>query len=452
MEAIEDPVTVRRSNTRPVVPHGHAALIDDHLDRRAGRGELVGVAEQVADRSLEQAGVALDHARVGVHRDRPIGAAPETIDRSLGDTAQLQPNEGFGVLVVGGQLDQLAEQLVELAQLGLDRRQHGGAVLGIQPVGALEEGDVGPQARQRRAQLVARVVHETVLLLAAGGQRIEHLLETAREGADLVGAVDLDRGRQVVGVGDGGGRRREAPQRAGGLSGDEEPHGRSERRHHEADQDHPVAERVQDAGGLLDRPCDLHGTAAGNGHRVEAVVDPVDRDVAEQVLLVGVAVVFAVERLGDHHIALAHRQGDLGLRGRDLAVGVEGLHDRIGVERKVQLDAIGPRGLPPPAISGWLAAAFDDVGRASLEELVGLGGQFGVGGPEDEKRHDGDAGCGEQTEEQCQSGAKAHGSIGRMAYPMPRLVWITRSAPPSSSLRRRYPTWTSSDFDEVSKS
>ena len=46
--------------------------------------------------------------------------------------------------------------------------------------------------------------------------------------------------------------------------------------------------------------------------------------------------------------------------------------------------------------------------------------------------------------------AKAHGS--RSAYPTPRTVWISRGLPPASVLRRRYPMYTSSEFDAKPKS
>ena len=71
---------------------------------------------------------------------------------------------------------------------------------------------VRPQARERCAQLVAGVLHETLLLGARQGEGVEHLAERGTEPADLVAA-----GARHLDVETAGRARRPRPPSSGGA-------------------------------------------------------------------------------------------------------------------------------------------------------------------------------------------------------------------------------------------
>ena len=87
-----------------------------------------------------------------------------------------------------------AGQLVELAD---DVGAQVGQVLGREPIGVLEHLDVRAQARDRRAQLVARVGDEVALRRGRALERVERAVEAAREACQLVTAGLLEPVREV---------------------------------------------------------------------------------------------------------------------------------------------------------------------------------------------------------------------------------------------------------------
>ena len=81
---------------------------------------------------------------------------------------------------------------------------------GRQPLRVLERLDVRAQARDRRAQLVARVGHEVALRLDRALERVERGVEAAREARQLVAALGFDALRGVGVAGELLGAPREA--------------------------------------------------------------------------------------------------------------------------------------------------------------------------------------------------------------------------------------------------
>ena len=132
-----------------------------------------------------------------------------------------------------------------------------------QPVGVLEHLDVRAQARDRRAQLVARVGDEVALRLDRALERVERRVEAARQARELVVALDLEPLREV-----GVGRQRLGAAR-------EARDGRERRARDDA------AERGRDAG-CRRRPRRAGRAAAGAARRRprSAAARPAPRRVA----------------------------------------------------------------------------------------------------------------------------------------------------------------------------
>ena len=104
--------------------------------------------------------------------------------------------------------------------------------------------ELGAHRRQRRAQLVARVAHQPALACEAGLEPVEHLVQRAAEGTDLVARLGYRQSLGRVALAD---RRRPAahplhgPQRRPGdlVAGE----GRDQQRERQRDQQQPVRER-----------------------------------------------------------------------------------------------------------------------------------------------------------------------------------------------------------------
>ena len=103
---------------------------------------------------------------------------------------------------VGGELHQLRDEIGELAQLESVSVDQLGALRVVERSGPAQEVDVGAQRGERRAQLVAGVHHEPLLLLARRVQRVQHRVEARGQPAELVAPLDLDGVGEVLGLGD----------------------------------------------------------------------------------------------------------------------------------------------------------------------------------------------------------------------------------------------------------
>ena len=116
-------------------------------------------------------------------------AALRALDQRGDDAVDADVVEHAPGLAAARELDDVADQRRQLVELGDDvRAQRGALVLG-QPVGVLERLDVRPQARDRRAQLVAGVGDEVALGLDRALERVERGVEAPREPGELVVAA-----------------------------------------------------------------------------------------------------------------------------------------------------------------------------------------------------------------------------------------------------------------------
>ena len=136
-------------------------------------------------------------------------AAAGAVGCPVGDVDQTHRLHRLVVAGFGGQLDQLVDQVGELAGLAVEVGEQLLASVRRQLLeAAAQHRDVGAQAGERRAQLVAGVLHQLVLLVLAALQRLQHAGEGAAQLARLVGAVDRHLDVEPAGAGNhaGGGR------------------------------------------------------------------------------------------------------------------------------------------------------------------------------------------------------------------------------------------------------
>ena len=132
-----------------------------------------------------------------------------------------------------------------------------------------------------RAQLVAGVLDELVLLAAGVGQRPEHGVEGPGQAPDLVVALDGDGGGQVLGGGHLLGGVGQGPDRAGDAAGHQPTDGAGQGGAGQGDQEQAPAESGEDVVGLGQLPGDLHGAARLEVGGEDPEVDAVDGDRAQ---------------------------------------------------------------------------------------------------------------------------------------------------------------------------
>ena len=185
-------------------------------------------------------------------------AALGALDELAHDLVDADVVDDVARLRAARELDHVADERRQLVELRDDVGAQARALLLGQAVGVLQHLDVGAQARDRRAQLVARVGHEVALRLGRSLERVERRVEAAAEARELVLALDLEPLREVGVRGQRLGLAREARD------------GRQRRaRHHAAehgrDEDAAAADREQDQEQLAHRPVDL-GQRAGDLH------------------------------------------------------------------------------------------------------------------------------------------------------------------------------------------
>ena len=224
----------------PVVADRQVAVPERHLDRAARAGSTsprcrAGSRSRArgspASRPSSSARARPRNGHVGVVAHR----APDRVLRE-----QVEPHllERVVLLLAARQLGQLGDQRRHLGELrdhvvrAACSRSSGGR-LGPRR----EHLDVRPQARQRRAQLVRRVLDELALPLLRLVERLEHRVERRGEPAELVVAGHVDALGQVAGRAHALGRLAQAAYRLECCACDEEAE-------HERDPD--PAERDQE--------------------------------------------------------------------------------------------------------------------------------------------------------------------------------------------------------------
>ena len=235
-------------------------------------------------------------------------------------------------------------------------------------------------------------------------ERREHRVESRREPAELVAAVDRDALGQVAGLGDRLGGRRQAANRPQRRGGDERRERGRDRDPDAADQEDPELDAV---------------SALSVGARSSATTSAAARDAAGDELPQVVALDRRVEVVRPRRASTAWRRLD-----QESAVPCVSPSLRRGSTAASGRTA-RVRDSPLRATCSHAAAASVDL----VEQLVLRDDPHGGRGGRDRDR---DRHRGQQR----QLEAKAHGS-SRNAYPTPRTVCRRRGSPPSSSLRRR---------------
>ena len=223
-EAVEDVRQLIGGDAGAVVADLELAVVQAHLDRRVGAGELDGVVEQVVDGAVKARRHAVDERRLELDLEAHGGrVAARPLDRLGDEHVQAHVLALIEALGLARELDQVVDERGELLELVDEIRGEARAVAGRQLVGSLEQLDVRAQARHRRAQLV-RGVGDQPSLHARGLVELVHGLledreqrvEARREAAELVASILVDALAQIEGLARHGARSRSggAPARA----------------------------------------------------------------------------------------------------------------------------------------------------------------------------------------------------------------------------------------------
>ncbi len=300
--------------------------------------ELAGVVDQVGDRPVEPGPWAVDDrwpaGRVARHAHRhlarPAPADPRRhIGRQLAEFQRL--DRLIGQLAAGhrdefvhevGQFDDLEVEVVE--DLALHHRLHVGV--------AAEHRQVGPQAGEGCAQLVAGVLHEALLLGARQRERVEHPAERGAETAHLVaaGAGHLD--IESTGRADVLGCLRQATHRRGHRAGDQPTHGRRSNGYQENQDERAPANVVEHGIDLVEPATDLYRTDR-----------PAGSDGVDPVLL-------AIHR-GRRPARTVRVADDLlrrvGHRKVAREIGIDGLPVRVEESNRVDVEEVPSRSVVP---------------------------------------------------------------------------------------------------------
>ena len=330
------------------------------------------------------------------------------------------------------ELDEVADQAGQLAQLRQQVLAQLGPLVGRQLAGAREQLDVGLHGGERGAQLVRGVGDQLALRAARLGERLEHRVEAAGEAGELVVADRLDAAREVLRGGHVARAAHQAPDGPHGAAADEPAEHRREDDAGEADQGEHDRQPAQGGVDVLERARGLQRLALGELRHVDAHVGAVELGVVEERL---------GQALGDGHHARAGLQQRL-LIGRRLDVAgarddlrVAGLlAERRGRQQQQEL---------APLLLGVELAALRAVARLRrggdalaqraqpvVDRVAQLGAHEDVGGDRGQRDGERDGQRGQQH----QAAAVAHVPSRN---PTPRTVWIRRGSPPSSVLRRR---------------
>jgi hypothetical protein len=282
---------------------------------------------------------------------------------------------------------------------------------------------------------VARVGREAPRRLRRGAQPVEHLVERPREVADLLRALLRERRPEVLGPVDPRGPGAQPPQRP---HGDRREAPRRDAREQEGGEPESGDEPADPGDALLDRreggeDLQAHVAAAGGGgERSPRVAADLDR--REPVL----------GRDGGgpvRHVAAPH--GDLAVH-EDLHERPAARQQRVVPPRSAEVAASPPAGTGAEGGPGdrrrpLAQAPVDRLAAVALDRRQEHDGGDGA--------DQGERGEGRDGDPRPQAPRRPH---GRSTQPTPRTVWSTRGSPPSSSLRRTYPTKTSTTFVSTS--
>ena len=118
--------------------------------------------------------------------------------------------------------------------------------------------DIGLEARQRRAEFVAGIHDQAVLLTSRRRQRLEHRVEAPGETADLCTTGAVDRLLEITRLGDTFGGIGQSSNRGDRAARDEPPGCRSHRDGENRDEHDAIGETIERLIDLAQRAGDLH--------------------------------------------------------------------------------------------------------------------------------------------------------------------------------------------------
>ena len=166
-------------------------------DRAAGRAPLGGVVEQVGDGALDGRGLALDPPGQGGDVELAARRAqPHPRDGPVDHLGEVEGLHDVGQRLVAGQLDEVADEVGQLLDLGADVVQQLGLLLGRSPPvssawvsrSRFVRSDVSGVRSSWPASATSRRCRS-----ARGRQGREHRVERRGEPGDLVVALDRQR-------------------------------------------------------------------------------------------------------------------------------------------------------------------------------------------------------------------------------------------------------------------
>ena len=253
----------------------------------------------------------------------------------------------------------------------------------------------------------------------------EHRVEADRETAQLVLSVDLDALRQVMGLAHSLHRLREPADRRECGSRHHETQPRSDDHTAGGNQQQEQTDAVERRVDLVQRTRNLDSGVGSVREREDANVLSVDGHVLPE---------RSVPLTCDGEDVLVDRELHvLSRRHENRPVGSYELHvpprlAELGANGQIRL-AAAPR--------NHAERLERDLCRPILERFVDRGSQLLARDEVEEERRGDDGERDRGSRRDGDAGTERHDS--RSAYPTPRTVWMTRGAPPSSVLRRRYP-------------
>ena len=275
VEALEHVRQVVGLDPRSLVVDGQGPVRHPHRDRAVGRSPLGGVVEQVGDGALDGPGLALDPPGQGGHVELAARRAePDPRDGPVDHLGEVEGLHDLGQRLVAGELDEVADEVRQLLDLGADVVEELGLLLGREPAGLVglgEQVEVRAQRGERRPQLVAGVGHQPALPVARGLEGGEHGVERRGQAGDLVVALDRQRG-QLLGPGDLLDRRGQPAYGSQAVARHAPPGGGGAHDAREAEQQHHRAEPAEHLLLGLQGLGQDQRAAVGGRHRGDPVV------------------------------------------------------------------------------------------------------------------------------------------------------------------------------------
>ena len=148
-----------------MVADGDRPRTDDDLDRRRRRIELRSVVEHVVEHPQQLARLTTHGPGLSVDHDRATASPLGPGGGAAGEGGDVDDLGRLVVRLLGGERDELVGDVGQLPQLRVDVAEHTVTGRRLELGVAAEDLDVRAEARQGRAQLVAGVLREPLLLL-----------------------------------------------------------------------------------------------------------------------------------------------------------------------------------------------------------------------------------------------------------------------------------------------